>query len=608
MDREHARVRVLVADDSESLRTVVRITTESQGWTILEATNGADALDVARVQLPDLVLLDLDFGDEGPGGLAVLIALRADPATASIPVVILTASSDPADEAQANAIGVALFLQKPFGPIDLIAALRRVLGASVPAAPLGLHLVQTGALTPRQLERALEEQEGRGTSMPLGQMLVERRAISQPELEAALASQRERAAAGERRSRVVIVDDHRAVREGLRTLIGGDRRFEVVGDAAGAADAIATVRETTPDLIVLDHEMPGRSGLDAIADLRGVAPSAHIVMYTMSQNIGPQAAARGASAVVPKGDEALLMRTLRGLGNTQPKAIRAVPATPASGPRAHLGRLSRRWPWRQVAGVAIAVGVYAVGFLIVEPAVGASAAVLSVVTVAAAAAMLGPELGVITAIATYIATSLLWSATDHVPGEAILQVGGNGLGALMLLFLGAGVGAMRSVLSRRRRVEALLGHAFLGRLDPAAAVSSAALIVESQAAVLFHVSADRSELRPVATAGIETPALLATDALAGADRALREMRPIVVDDAAGLASVGARSAAMVGIVAGHAGLGLLVLLDGRAGRFARTDPQLLRALGIAAARELETATPQTATGELPAPMGSRTGR
>src|SRR5439155_156171 len=83
--------------------------------------------------------------------LAVLTALRADPATAAIPVVILTASSDPGHEARANAVGVALFLKKPFGPIDLIAALRRVLGASVPAAPLGLHLVQTGALTPGQL-------------------------------------------------------------------------------------------------------------------------------------------------------------------------------------------------------------------------------------------------------------------------------------------------------------------------------------------------------------------------------------------------------------------------------------------------------------------------
>jgi len=595
IDKERARVRVLVADDSASLRTVVRITTESQGWTILEATNGTDALDVARVQLPDLVLLDLDFGDDGPDGLAVLTALRAEPATAAIPVVILTASSDPGHEARANAIGVALFLNKPFGPIDLIAALRRVLGASVPAAPLGLHLVQTGALTPGQLERALEEQEGREAPMPLGQLLVERRAISEPELARALAAQRERAAAAELRRRVLVVDDHRVVRDGLRALIGAERRFDVVGDAASAADAIALARSKQPDLIVLDHEMPGRTGLDAIPDLRAAASAAHVVMYTMSPNIGTAAAARGASAVVPKGDEALLLKTLRSLADTQPDPIRAVAAAAVSGRRARLMRTSRRLPWRQITGVAIAVAAYAVGFLIVEPAVGASAAVLSVATVAAAAAMLGPEAGVITAIATFLATTVLWPATGHVPGEAVLQVGGNGLGALMLLFLGAGVGAMRSIASRTRRVESLLGHALLGHLDPAAAIGAASLIVDADAAVLFRVSADRSELRPIATFGIEAPALLALDAIAGAARALREMRPVIADDAHGFAAVGARSAALIPVHAGHAGLGLLVLLHERADRFGRTEPQVLQALGIAVARALEISGPQAST-------------
>ena len=607
-DQGRAGVRVLVADDSLSLRTVVRITTESQGWTILEATNGTEAIDVARAQLPDLVLLDLDFGDDGPDGLAVLTSIRADPATAAIPVVILTASSDPAHEARANAIGVALFLNKPFGPIDLIAALRRVLGPDVPAAPLGLHLVQTGALTPGQLERALAEQGGRGTSVQLGQLLVERRAISEPELAHALAAQREGAAAADVRSRVVIIDDHRAVRDGLRTLIGGERRFDVVGDAGDAAEGIAVVRAKSPDLIVLDHEMPGRFGMDAIPGLREAAPAAHIVMYTMSPSIGPQAAARGASAVVPKGDEALLLATLRRLADTRPDPKRAATAAPASGPHAHLGRASRQWPWRQLAGVAIAVTAYAVGFLILEPVVGASAAVLSVATVAAAAAMLGPELGVITAIVTFLATTVLWPATGHFPGEAILEVGGNGLGALMLLFLGAGVGAMRSVASRTRRVEALLGHMLLGHLDPAAMVGAATLITNAQAAVLFRVSADRSELRPVAVVGIDAPPLLALDAIAGAARALREMRPVVVvDDLAGLNAVGARSAALVPLHATNAGLGLLALLSERAGRFGKTEVDLLQALGIAAARALEATTPRV-TDAMPATIGSRTGR
>jgi CheY-like chemotaxis protein len=581
--------RVLIADDSPSLRTVVRVTIESQGWTILEATNGTEALALARAQLPDLLLLDLDFADDGLEGLEVLTALRADPATAAMPVVVLTASSDPAHEARANAIGVALFLNKPFGPIDLIAALRRVLGFEVPGAPLGLHLVQTGAITPGQLQRALEEQGSRDAPVPLGQLLVERRAISEPELARALASQRERAAAAALRGRVLVVDDNQVVREGLRALIGAERRFDVVGDAGSATDAIALARTKEPDLVVLDHEMPGRTGLDAIADLRAAAPAAHIVMYTMSPNIGPKAAARGASAVVPKGDEALLLATLRRLADTQPERVAPPLGAPDTGPRARLTRASRRRPWRQVGGVAIAVAAYAVGFLIVEPAVGASAAVLSVVTVAAAGAALGPELGVVTAIATYAATEVLWSVTGHQPGEAILQIGGNGLGAIALLFLGAGVGAMRLVLSRSRRAEALLGHALIGRLDPAAAVDMARVVLDAQAAVLFRVSADRSELRSVAAAGFDAPPLLALDALADAARALREMQPAIVDDAARLAAVGARSAALVPLHTGVAGLGLLVLLDARDGRFGRTEPRVLEALGIAAARALDAA-------------------
>jgi CheY-like chemotaxis protein len=119
---------VLVADDSPALRTVVRIIIESQGWTVAEATGGADALARARADLPDLVLLDLEFGANGPHGFNVLTALRADPRTAAIPVVILSASAAPGDPARARELGATAFLAKPFGPLDLIAVLERARG------------------------------------------------------------------------------------------------------------------------------------------------------------------------------------------------------------------------------------------------------------------------------------------------------------------------------------------------------------------------------------------------------------------------------------------------------------------------------------------------
>lgn len=595
-DTTRAAARVLVADDLAALRTVVRITIESQGWTTLEATNGAEAFAVARAQLPDLVLLDLDFGDDGPDGLAVLEALRSDPATAGIPVVVLTAASDPAGEARANALGASLFLNKPFGPIDLIAALRRVLAAELPAeAPLGLHLVQTGAVTPGQLERALEEQAQRG--VPLGRLLLEHRAISEPELEGALSAQRDRAAVRGRR-RVLIVDDHLAIRDGLRDLIGAERRFDIAV-AASAAEAVEAARAQRPDLIVLDHEMPDRSGLDAIVDLLAAAPAAHIVMYTMA-NVGAKAAARGASAIVHKGDEALLLSTLRRFADTRPDAAARVAGVPTALARLHPP--SWRAPRREIGGVLLSVALYTTGYFILEPALGASAAVFSIVTVAVAGALLGPEAGVLTALLTALLTTLLWDATRHEAGEAILSVGGNGVGALMLLFLGAGLGALRVAASHTRRVESLLGHALLAQLDPGAVVAAATAILGAESAALFRLSADRSELLAVSAVGLEGLApVIRLEALRGAAHAIREMQPVVVDDEP-LPAAGARSAAFVPLHAGGGALGLLALFDKRRARFGRAEPRVMLALGIAAGRSLEEAGAPHRRGATPAPI------
>src|SRR5260221_14086334 len=153
----------------------------------------------------------------------------------------------------------------------------------------------------------------------------------------------------------------------------------------------------------------------------------------------------------------------------------------------------------------------------------------------------------------------------------------------MLLLLGAGVGAMRMVASRERRIEALLGRALLGHLDPAATVDAARVIFDAQAAALFRVSADRSELRAVSAVGIDAIPLMALDALPGAARALREMQPAIVDDPVSLAVVSARSAALIPLHAGSS-LGPLALLDGRPARFPRPQPTGPPAPGIAARR------------------------
>jgi len=187
-----APARIVVADDSTSLRAVVRITVESDGWTVLEAATGAAALALVRERPPDLLLLDLAFGTSGPDGLEVLRTVRAEPATAAVPVVILTATDRADVRARALDLGATEFLTKPFGPLDLIATLRAVLGRKLEEPRLGLYLVQSGALTSDQLRSALDRQREReraGRRIALGALLIELGMTSRAELDMALRRQ-----------------------------------------------------------------------------------------------------------------------------------------------------------------------------------------------------------------------------------------------------------------------------------------------------------------------------------------------------------------------------------------------------------------------------------
>lgn len=83
------------------------------------------------------------------------------------------------------------------------------------------------------------------------------------------------------RIRLLVVDDHPVVRDGLRGMLGGDPRFEVVGEAADGVDAVARAEELEPDVILMDLRMPGMDGVTAITRLaeRGV-PARVLVLTT----------------------------------------------------------------------------------------------------------------------------------------------------------------------------------------------------------------------------------------------------------------------------------------------------------------------------------------
>ena len=118
--------KLLIADDLVPIRQMVRITLSTQGWTIIEAENGQKALEMARAEKPDLMLLDVDMG-AGPNGFDVCRELKSAEDTKNIPIVMLTAHDSESDRAVGFAAGAAQYLTKPFGPLELIDTIRTIL-------------------------------------------------------------------------------------------------------------------------------------------------------------------------------------------------------------------------------------------------------------------------------------------------------------------------------------------------------------------------------------------------------------------------------------------------------------------------------------------------
>jgi two-component system response regulator NreC len=102
--------------------------------------------------------------------------------------------------------------------------------------------------------------------------------------------------------RILIVDDHTVVRSGFKLLLEREQDFEVVGEAGSAEEAIRQARLLKPDVVVLDVTMPGRSGIDALPEIRAAAPKSQVLMLSMQD--GPayvrEAFAAGASGYLLK--------------------------------------------------------------------------------------------------------------------------------------------------------------------------------------------------------------------------------------------------------------------------------------------------------------------
>jgi type II secretory ATPase GspE/PulE/Tfp pilus assembly ATPase PilB-like protein/CheY-like chemotaxis protein len=119
-------VKVLLVDDEDSLRKVMRDLLERDGYDVTEARDGVQALDQIDRVGPDIIVLDLNL--PGLDGYGVLSHLRSRPATAAIPVIVLTAKGDEDNEVRVFELGADDFLTKPFRARALSARLEAVLG------------------------------------------------------------------------------------------------------------------------------------------------------------------------------------------------------------------------------------------------------------------------------------------------------------------------------------------------------------------------------------------------------------------------------------------------------------------------------------------------
>ncbi len=123
---------VLVVDDEATIRRLARVALEQAGLRVLEAGDGASALETARTQRPDLILLDVAM--PRMSGLEVCRRLRETPSTAKILVLLITGLLDQARQDAIAQVGAAGVVAKPFTPASLVRRVAATLHSEVTLA------------------------------------------------------------------------------------------------------------------------------------------------------------------------------------------------------------------------------------------------------------------------------------------------------------------------------------------------------------------------------------------------------------------------------------------------------------------------------------------
>jgi two-component system cell cycle response regulator len=242
---------ILIVDDEAANRELLEAILTEAGYRVEQADGGTAALARAAVTPPDLILLDLMM--PGTTGFEVCRLLRLDPATAAVPVIVVTALGEIGDKEAALTSGADDFLTKPVSPEDL----RTRVGAMLKVRRIRQELDRTLAyLHELQAARHAQRRESLASVVPGARP-------RQPE--AATAP-------------ILLVDDDLLTREFYADLLA-EHGFRVFAANAGA-EGLELARRNPVEAAILDILMPGMSGLEVLQRLHTQDPDLPVIVLT----------------------------------------------------------------------------------------------------------------------------------------------------------------------------------------------------------------------------------------------------------------------------------------------------------------------------------------
>jgi CheY-like chemotaxis protein len=124
--------RLLTIDDEEAIQIVIKFGVNmAAGWEVLSASNGKEGIEIAQQEQPDAILLDVMMPEMD--GIATFKALQANPVTANIPTIFLTAKAQAADRRQFDDLGISGVITKPFNSLNLPEQISKILNWELPS-------------------------------------------------------------------------------------------------------------------------------------------------------------------------------------------------------------------------------------------------------------------------------------------------------------------------------------------------------------------------------------------------------------------------------------------------------------------------------------------